>query len=217
VSAFIVLIGPSEALPGLKARSDADAEIQAFKSADAVEALEHIVRTRPPIVALEAEFSVSARGSALIKRIIDDPVLASCEVRVVARDGGVQRVTTGGGAATAVALDDRAPLLDQRGTRRAPRYRMKSGLDVTIDGNPATLVDLSRVGAQITAHTVLRPNQRVRLILMDGTTQIRCAGALAWAWFEMPKGVPPQYRTGLDFSSPDADAIDGYLMKYRGD
>ena len=36
-----------------------------------------------------------------------------------------------------------------------------------VDGNPATLVDLSTGGAQVLSATVLKPNQRVRVTLAD--------------------------------------------------
>ncbi len=41
------------------------------------------------------------------------------------------------------------PALDQKGTRRAPRVRIKDGVEVAVDGNPASLIDLSTVGAQL--------------------------------------------------------------------
>ena len=37
-----------------------------------------------------------------------------------------------------------------------------------IDGNPAMLVDLSTVGAQVVSATLLKPNQRVRLSFTEG-------------------------------------------------
>ena len=60
------------------------------------------------------------------------------------------------------------PALDVRGTRRAPRIRIKDGVEVAVDGNPAALVDLSTVGAQVVSPTVLKPNQRVRVTIGEG-------------------------------------------------
>ena len=39
---------------------------------------------------------------------------------------------------------------------------------MAVDGNPAALVDLSTVGAQVVSPTVLKPNQRVRVSFGDG-------------------------------------------------
>jgi hypothetical protein len=46
---------------------------------------------------------------------------------------------------------------------------------------------------------------------------VRCAGAIAWASFEMPKGQPPRYRAGIDFQNADADAINAFVEKYKRD
>ena len=60
------------------------------------------------------------------------------------------------------------------------------GVEVMIDGNPATLVNLSIVGAQVISPTVIKPNQRLRLSLPDAVRAIRVAAGVAWAAFEMP-------------------------------
>ena len=62
---------------------------------------------------------------------------------------------------------------------------------------------------------MLKPNQRVRLIMGDGKRAVRCNGSVAWASFEMPKGLPPRYRAGMDFVAPDASAIDAFTKKHK--
>jgi hypothetical protein len=218
VSSRIVLIGPADALPGLQGRIAPGAEVQTFTDSEALEALDHIIRTKPAMVALQDEFSATSRGLALINRIKDDPTLTACEVRVLARDNEVSRVAVkrGPAAGSAVAVDEPAPALDQRGTRRASRFRVRDGVDVAIDGNPAALVDLSVVGAQVVSPTVLKPNQRVRITMGDGKAAIRCSGAVAWAAFEMPKGLATRYRAGIDWGmTPDAAAIEAFAEKNK--
>ena len=217
MASSIVLIGPAEALPGLKERLDTGADFHSFTEAEALEALDHIIRTKPLIVALEHEFSSSTRGTALINRIKDDPSLTACEVRVMAHNSELNRVAVkrGAGGGAAVAVDEPKPALDQKGTRRAPRFRIKEGTEVTVDGNPALLIDLSLVGAQVVSNTVLKPNQRVRVTMGDGKAAVRCSGSLAWASFEMPKGMSPRYRGGVDFVSPDAEAVDAFTRKNK--
>jgi hypothetical protein len=100
-------------------------------------------------------------------------------------------------------------VLDRSGTRRAPRYEMTTDLEVLVDGNPATLIDLSIEGAQMISPTTLKPNQRVRLTL-PGLTPIRLSGEIAWAMFEMPRGVP-RYRVGMAFVDPDAAAVQRFI------
>ena len=106
------------------------------------------------------------------------------------------------------------PALDQKGTRRAPRVRIKEGVDVAVDGNPAALVDLSTVGAQVVSPTVLKPNQRVRVTMENG--KVKCAGAVVWAAFEMPKGLPTRYRAGIDWGvTPEAPKVETFAKKNK--
>ena len=212
------MIGPADALPELQGRLDSAAAVQTFTDSDALEALDHIISTKPAMVAMQEEFSATSRGTALINRIKADPSLAGCEVRVLARDSEMSRVAVqrGDAGGAAVAADEPAPALDQRGTRRAARIRTREGVEVAIDGNPAALVDLSMVGAQVVSPTVLKPNQRVRLIMGDGKTATRCSGSVAWAAFEMPKGQPTRYRAGIDWGmTTDAAAIEAFADKNK--
>lgn len=216
MSSSIVIIGPADTLPALRERLDSGAELHAFTDAEALEALDHIFRHRPRIIALEHDFSSTSRGVALINRVKDDPGLSGCEVRVIAHDSALNRVAARRGpAASAVAVAEPSLHLDHRGTRRAPRIRVGDTVEVLVDGNPTTLVDLSVVGAQVVSALVLKPNQRVRMALSDARGVIRCNGAIAWASFEMPKGLPPRYRAGIEFKNADAEALSGYAERHR--
>jgi hypothetical protein len=218
VSSSIVLIGPSEALPALRERVDSGADLHTFTDQEALEALDHIIRTKPRIVALDNEFSATSRGTALINRIKDDPTLTHCEVRVVAHDSAMNRVAvrrSSGSVAAVVVVDEPKKPLDQRGTRRAPRIRVREGVEVLVDGNAATLIDLSTVGAQVLSPKMLKPNQRIRLSLPEGKTAIRCTGSIAWASFEMPKGQTPRYRAGIELSGTDPVALNRYADRHK--
>ena len=219
MSASIVLIGPSEALPALRERVDSGAELHTFTDQEALEALDHIIRTKPRIVALDNDFSATSRGTALINRIKDDPTLIDCEVRVVAHDSALNRVAVRRSAtkiaAAVVVVDQPTKPLDQRGTRRAPRIRIRDKVEILIDGNAALLIDLSAVGAQVLSARTLKPNQRIRLTLPEGKTAIRCTGSIAWASFEMPKGQTPRYRAGIELSGTDPVAVNGFAERHK--
>lgn len=220
----MVVIASPEYLPALKERAT-PGDVLAFADSDALRALDAITRQRPPLVMLERQFAATSRGAALINRIKADPSLTACEIRVVAHDavavaapagaaGETRSAPGGGGAAPAatVAAVQPAPAapLDQRGTRRAPRFRMASGIEVQIDGNPATLVDLSIVGAQVVSPTILRPNQRIRVTLPNGGKPLRLSGAVAWASFEIPKGGV-RYRAGIEFLDVDPGTLTRFI------
>ena len=118
-------------------------------------------------------------------------------------------------APAAVAEPPGAPApLDQRGTRRAPRFKVVDNVEVIVDGNPATLIDVSVVGAQVLSATTLRPNQRLRMSLPDAMRPIRFNAGVAWAAFEMPKGGP-RYRTGIEFYDAEAAAVTRFIDAHK--
>jgi PilZ domain-containing protein len=124
---------------------------------------------------------------------------------LAASAAGVADADTATSAAGSPALD--------HGTRRAPRFKIASNIDVLIDGNPAALVELSSVGAQVVSPTILKPNQRVRMVLTDEGSTIRVSASVAWAAFEIPTGGP-QYRAGIEFLDADAAAIDSFCQRH---
>ena len=211
-----MLIGPVDALPGLQERLPPGGDVQTFTESEAIEALDHIIRTKPLVIALDNVFSSTTRGTALINRIKDDPGLGGCEVRILARDSAESHVAVKAGAAVTAATDEPKAALDVKGTRRAPRIPVKAGVEVNVDGNMAALIDLSTVGAQVVSPTVLKPNQRVRVIIGDTKSPIRCNGSIAWAAFEMPKGQPTRYRAGIDWGlTADAEGVNGFAKKNK--
>src|SRR5205823_15122856 len=87
------------------------------------------------------------------------------------------------GAAPAAAPEPTGAPSDTRGTRRAARIRIDPPLEIMVDGNLATLLDLSAIGAQVVSPAALKPNQRVRLVLADEQGSIRLIASVAWASF----------------------------------
>ena len=214
-----VLIASPEHLPALQEREDLGGA-QIFSDVDALRALDVITRQRPDVIALERLFAATSRGAALINRIKADPSLSGCEIRIVAHDSAYSRVSRkpghnqSGSAPAAVAEEPPSPAaaaLDTRGTRRAPRFKIAEGIEVTIDGNPAALVDLSLVGAHVVSPTILKPNQRLRISLPDAARTMRFSGAVAWASFEIPKGGAPRYRAGIEFFDADQTSVGKFI------
>lgn len=212
MSATIVVIGPERTLPTLRARFETGGRVHSFTDSEAIEALEHIFRHRPRIVAVEREFSGTSRGAALIGRVKDDPALAECEVRVVAHDASPRPSGVRRPAALEAELPPKAM---QQGVRRAARARIAEGIEVLIDGDPAQLIDLSILGAQVVAPFALKPNQRVRVSFADARGVVRCLGSVAWASFEMPKNTLPRYRAGIEFNGSNAEALSLFSEKHR--
>ncbi len=232
-NACTVVIGAPDLLPLLKERTPAgDDEVLAFSDADALRALEVISERRPRMVALERVFAATPRGAALINRIRADPALTGAEIRVLSHQGDYTRVLPRTGS-TVAAPRSRAPAaasaspvdtmaasvastpLDRRGTRRAARFKMAAEVEAIIDGNVVRVVDLSTVGAQVVSATILRPNQRVRVVLADDASSMRLTATIAWASFEIPPAVGPRYRAGLEFNDGDASGIGAFCTRHK--
>lgn len=217
-----VLIASAEHLSDLQRRDDLREAI-AFTHTDVLRALGAITRRRPDVVAIERDFATTSRGAALIERIAGDPALAACDIRVVALDSSDAAASAQPAAETAATLSASAadivlfeavpPVvapLDQRGTRRAPRFKIVEGVQVHLDGRVASLVDLSVLGAEVVSRTILKPNQRVRFTLPNPARPMRCRAVVIWASFEIPKGAS-HYRAGLEFVDADQASVTHFI------
>jgi hypothetical protein len=238
MSAAALVIAAQNLMPALRDHVKVDGEILTFADTEPIQALQTIMDQRPGLVVLERLFAATPRGAALINRIKSDPQLSHVEVRVMSHTGDYTRQVVKPStvsaapadptAATAtaaaphasgapVATEDAPKALDWHGTRRALRFRVKPGVELHLDGNPAAVIDLSTTGAQVISPTVLRPNQKVRITIPLEDLQMRFRGAIAWAKFELPKPPEkaPQYRAGVEFTDADAAAIDNFTSRNK--
>jgi hypothetical protein len=215
VPELAVLIAAVGLQPALKSIIAAEAhEVITFSDTEALRALEAITARRPAIVALERGFADTPRGMALMNRIKADPALAGASIRVTGTgDAAASSATPATNAAQAPA--GTPVVLDYRGTRRAPRFAIEGTMDIVVDGKRGTLVDLSKVGAQVITGAALRPNQRIRVSLADERGTLRFPATVVWATFEMPKGAGPQYRVGLDFVDAPGGALEEYINRHK--
>ncbi len=203
------MVAASELLPSLRERAaEIDGELLTFSDADALSALQTIVKRRPQVVALERMFAVTPRGAALINRIKADPSLRDAEIRVVAHNSDYRRVIPR-------AAPSSVPALDQRGTRRAPRFKLTDSATAMLDGISGTVIDLSKVGAQVVAPGGLKPNQRIAMGLVDATSTLRFNASVAWTSFEMSPAGAPRYRAGINFEDADPAAVDAFLNRHK--
>ena len=240
MSAPAVIIAALNLTQPLCERLADEGELLTFADTEPIQALQTILEQRPRLIVLERLFAATPRGAALINRIKTDPQVSQAEIRVMSHTGDYTRVVSrGSGFAEApadtaivspasqvsvepsahdgsVATADAPRQLDWHGTRRASRFRIRQGVEIQLDGNPANLVDLSVMGAQVISATILRPNQRVRISVPTDDFVMRFRGAVAWAKFELPKPTePPRYRAGVEFADADATAMDDYCSKHK--
>jgi hypothetical protein len=218
-----VIIGAQQYLDALleRARSNGGGEVLAFNDADALRALDTITKRKPGVVTLERLYAASPRGAALISRIKADPSLASVEIHIASHDGSYSRVSPRRSPPDATTVAPAAPVarppepqLDWRGTRRAPRFRMKDNTELQVDGSLAKVVDLSAIGAQIVSKSALRPQQRLRITLADDLGVVRFSAAVAWASFEIPKGTT-RYRAGVEFKGAEPSEVEAFARRHK--
>ena len=235
--AFTVIVGARQLHDALRDNAGATGDVLTFGDDEPLKALETIAVRRPRIVAVERLFAATSRGAALINRIKADPALSGAEIRIVAHDGTYARVsprrtppaqpppTVVSVAAPAVAVEIEAvvePIVppqpaanDQYSiTRRARRFRMLDGTEAQVDGSLARIVDLSTIGAQILSPTPLKPDQLVRIVLVDERGAVRFHGAVAWASYEIPKGIS-QYRAGVEFKGAELKVLDTFCRLHK--
>jgi hypothetical protein len=234
-----VIIGATELLDALReSAAPGGGEVLSFGDNEPLRALEAITTRQPNVIALERLFAATSRGAALINRIKADQALAGAEIRVVSLDGTYRvsprrtPVPSAGAAssaqpepaaadtridvvedATEVVTQSAAQRLDYSGTRRAPRFRIAEGTEVQVDGALAILVDLSTYGAQILCPTPLKPQQVVRMVLADDLGMVKFSASVAWAFFEIPKGVS-RYRAGVEFKDAERKAVDAFCRRH---
>lgn len=236
-----VIVGAPELHEALRVCALEDSEVLAFSDTEPLKAIEAITARRPGVIALGRLFAATSRGAALINRIKADPALSGTEIRVVSLDGTYRvsrrRAPVAADAVQRALADSPLPAgseqeiimevvtppplidipaqnLDYRGTRRAPRFRMAEGTEAQVDGVIATVVDLSRIGAQILCAAPLKPQQRVRMILGDNLGLVKFSASVAWASFEIPKGKS-RYRAGIEFQDAEASAVDAFCKRHK--
>jgi len=236
-----VVIAASNLMPGLcgrLAQEGEDGEFLTFADTEPIQALQAILERRPRLIVLERLFAATPRGAALINRIRTDPQISGADVRVMSHSGDYVRQVS-----RSTIVEEPAPLevasvlvgedsaavpvatgppsdtpreLDWHGTRRAPRHRLRSGVEIQLDGNPVSIIDMSVVGAQVVSATILRPNQRVRVSVPTDDFVMRFRGTVAWAKFELPRpSESPRYRAGVEFNDADSAAMDSYCARHK--
>ncbi len=195
-----------EAEPVVTADVEVELELEIPETEPAVEAASAAGKAPEPFEV------VTNAGSVVVAREPQAPAVEP----VVTKSGSPAAIAPAEGqsgkhAAPAATAPVVAPLLDQTGTRRAPRFKMNDAAGLLLDGATAKLVDLSTIGAQVLSSTVLKPNQRVRIALTDKQGAVKISGSVAWALFE----IPPRYRAGIAFVDADPAAVETFSGRHK--
>jgi chromosome segregation ATPase len=109
----------------------------------------------------------------------------------------------------------RKPLQFAEKARDAKRVKIRRGTQVSMDGIPGELVDMSLGGAQVVLRQSVKPNQLVRLVLPTAVGQLICKGRIVWALFEQPGTSLSVYRAGVKFADTDPAAVEAFMNDFR--
>ena len=85
---------------------------------------------------------------------------------------------------------------------RAERFRVRQGVEIQLDGNPANIVDLSIVGVQVLSPTILRPNQKVRVSIPNDDFVMRFRGVGRVGEVRAAASRPIRRATARAWTSP---------------
>ncbi len=199
-----VFIGSESLLAAWNACGGHTSEVISIPPTDLAYAIDLIGEARPEVVVIEQAVAANGAGSALMLRLHDERYLRGTEVRLLSPDQAAALMSSGPGELDPLTwLSRLAPALPPRPERRAARVRAEADEKALIDGQQVTLIDLSAVGAQVRSESVLKPRQRIRLVLRPERGAARAVAVVAWSSFEI--GPTPTYRAGVAFTRPIPD------------
>ena len=205
-----VLIGSEPLVAAWNARAGKSSQVIPLVHTDVSHALETIGSKRPEVVVIEQAVATTGPGSTLMARLHTERFLRGIDVRLLAPDRANDLMSSEpGDVHPQVWLTVLAEPLPARPMRRAERIKTGENEGALVDGTPVRLLDLSASGAQVYSTIVLRPQQRVKLVLSPERGSIKTTGIVAWSTFEM--APTPRYRAGIAFAA----AIPGLIGEKR--
>jgi hypothetical protein len=205
-----VLIGSEPLVAAWNARAGKSSQVIPLVHTDVSHALETIGSKRPEVVVIEQAVATTGPGSTLMARLHTERFLRGIDVRLLAPDRANDLMSSEpGDVHPQVWLTVLAEPLPARPMRRAERMKTGENEGALVDGTPVRLLDLSASGAQVYSTMVLRPQQRVKLVLSPERGSIKTTGVVAWSTFEM--APTPRYRAGIAFAA----AIPGLIGEKR--
>jgi hypothetical protein len=213
VATSIVIVRP-EHLGSLKKRlSEADF-VAVFSETEWLGVQDSVLARPPEVLIMQSAFAATSRGATLVSALKAKPREHGTAIRVLIEDEvKAPLILTETDLPPIDALLETSRPLDRAGTRQAVRYPMNRR-NITINGDPAELIDLSVSGAQVQAAARLRPQKVARVVLPESGID-KLHGTVAWAIATPNKGAI-MYRAGIEFVNADKDKLAAFCAKHGG-
>ncbi|HEX7280846.1 MAG TPA: PilZ domain-containing protein [Vicinamibacterales bacterium] len=214
VATSIVIVRP-EHLGSIKKRlSEADF-VAVFSETEWLSVQDSVLARPPEVLIMQNAFAATSRGATLVSALKAKPREHGTALRVFIEDDVKAPMILAQADVPAIdALLETSRPLDRAGTRQAARYPMNR-LRLTVNGDPAELIDLSISGAQVQAASRMRPLKVARVTLFDERAETKLQGTVAWAIAVPDKGAI-MYRAGIEFVNPDQKKLAAYCAKHGG-
>jgi hypothetical protein len=212
-SVIAIAIVRPEHLASVEKRLAETDVVSVISEAELIQFQDMLLSQPPEVLLMHSAFAATSRGAALIAALKTSPRQTGTAIRVFIEDEVKAPLLLAEKDLPPVdALLETSRTLERAGTRQAARYPMNR-MAVTVNGEAAHLVDLSVSGAQIQAAARLRPLKVVRLVIPDGSSNIKMPGTVAWA-IAVPVGGSIQYRAGVEFVSPDKQRLSDFCERH---
>jgi hypothetical protein len=211
----VVVIARNEHEVALRKRLGVEPSVALFSDAESLKALDAVVSHPPKILALDRNFAFTARGASLVARLKAEPRFGGIDLRVLAEDEtSAPAILEQRGMGLETAVLKTSHPLDYCGTRRAPRFTVyDDDASVVVNGQKGKLVNISSTGAQVIVSARLRPEEPLRLSLVDAGAEVKVRAVVAWSSVE-PMDGQLAYRAGVEFVNPDAMALDAFCARH---
>jgi hypothetical protein len=213
VTSSVIVIVRAEQASGLRKRLGPDSAIGLFSDAESLKAIDAVLHHAPRILALDRTFAATARGAGLVRQVRSEALAGATEIRVLAEDQDNQPLILSSRIESVESVMKASHPLDYCGTRRALRFDVTGAVELAVNGERGRLVNLSFAGAQVLVPLRLRPEESLRVAIVDEAAETRLRGVVAWSAAE-PAGSGIMYRAGVEFLDPDTASLERLCVRY---
>ena len=209
-SEYSVVLTKPEHVEKIKKRLSKTESVTTVSEADLLQVQDMLLERKPSVVVLHSAFAATSRGATLVAAL--KATDAGTSIRVFIEDDEKPLILTETKLPPDEVLLETSRPLERAGTRQAARYPMNRSM-IAVNGEAGHLIDLSVSGAQVQTVFRLRPLKVAKLVIPEGSGDIRIQGTVAWA-IAVPAKAGIQYRAGIEFVNADKQQLSDFCAKH---